>query len=180
MMGRLDEIKRLLALERQLSNEFLNERLTPIAVKLREADSLSEKISSEYSSKNFLSRTPWWVKGLELIDQRGNKTQFVESLKRSLEDRLTTFAIRSTASIVDRFRDLYGLRLVVYTELEKLFASRDKAVKVVKNLCKPELLEIGIVSQTISCRKCKRRDTEVVCPFCKAEVLSSLPTRFLD
>lgn len=167
----LEEITELREKEREMATSFLNERIAPVASALAEVESTRSKIVSDIEKRNLIDGSTWWSNALELMKNDGDGgAEFIGQVKRHLEDRLNQFAIRNTSSVIDRFSNVYGLRLTIATELDKLMNARETALKAVLATCKAGIYPERDVNQTLSCRKCKRRDTDITCEFCKTDV----------
>ena len=163
------DITVLHASEKELGEEFLTKRINPILVKRGEVESMGEQIAKDNRDKHLLDGNTWWSQVIgDLIDQ--NNTNFVSSLKATLTDRLDTNAVQQSASIVDRFRGLDGLRATILGELGKINTARNKAIKAVDTNCRAELYDAIKVAKVLNCRKCKLKEKGELCVFCETDV----------
>lgn len=118
--------------------------------------------------------------GRKSSDRRHNQAKLIATLGLShqsvLVDHLKVEVGRGFAlhpgviSLVDRFNTLEGLKLTIATELDRLYASRKVAVAKVLEFCQHSEFSPAHVNAVLQCRRCKNKDTTIICPFCELEI----------
>jgi len=115
----------------------------------------------------------WWIDGLRIISDHmfENGKDIVHSLKQHLseDDLYRQAASRNATNLASRFRDIFGLKLVLQQELEAQESSRREVVDLLKNLGhRVDSEDKALIETAAHCSACRSFNATggIVCDHC--------------
>ncbi|KAK9810177.1 hypothetical protein WJX72_006177 [[Myrmecia] bisecta] len=141
------------------------------------ASSARASSSSHASAKSAATQPGWWLEALDLLSRHSTDggERAAESIRTQLmeRDRYRQLSSQNATSLTRRFRDLFGLKLLLQGELEAMAAARQAALSVLGQLTEScRQLDPVLVEQAGQCGRCRGSELGVagrVCPHCRLD-----------